>query len=94
MRPSFALPSLGVTVPRSNALISAKVIRLSWSRLAAQSISASPGTALTLLAGMGPRSLVLRFWADPVAPFRCCSQGVAVMFTGLDGELTSTTESV
>src|SRR5437762_8552897 len=50
-RLSFALPSLGVTVPWINALISADVIRLSWSRSAAESMSASAGTALPCFAG-------------------------------------------
>ncbi|MFL6812500.1 MAG: hypothetical protein ACJ8EK_00505, partial [Bradyrhizobium sp.] len=55
MRPSFALPSSGVTMPSSKALMSVDVIRRSWSRFAAPSISRSPGTALNSFAGIVPR---------------------------------------
>src|SRR3954467_11692383 len=87
-RLSFALPSLGVMVPRTNALISADVIRLSWSRLAAQSISASAGTALPCFAGtlyslVGGRAALPR---PPRYPFsQQNSQALDVKFTALRG---------
>src|SRR4051794_14182197 len=68
-RLSFALPSVGVTVPWINALISADVILLSSSRFAAQSISASAGAALPCFAGT-LSSLVLRDMATLPRPRR------------------------
>jgi hypothetical protein len=87
-RLSFALPSLGVTVPRINALISADVIRLSSSRFATQSISASAGTALPCFAGtlyslVGGRAALPR---PPRYPFsQQNSQALDVKFTALRG---------
>src|SRR5215212_100333 len=75
MRPSFALPSLAVRLPRSNALMSADVVRLSWSRSVAESISALSGTALTLLAGMDPLAIVVSL--------RCRNSAFQGLFTAV-----------
>jgi len=85
-RLSFALPSLGVTVPWINALISADVIRLSWSRSAAESMSASAGTALPCFAGtllLTVIGLGLRFRPPRYSYSQQDSQTLDVMFTAL-----------